>query len=116
MQSQPNLDYAELLREAHELAPIEGRPALRIALLGESAVQQMTPILRALFHRAGLAVEFYEGAFDGAEFDTLHPTSSLYLFEPAVVILLDAVQGLRDKLYLSRLPWHSIDVRGSPHA
>jgi FkbH-like protein len=93
------LDYARLLKEARSAGLADGIPAIRVALLGDSAIQQFTPLLRALSRRAGFAAEIYEGGFDGVEFDALNPASSLYRFDPEVIIVLNAVQGLRDKYY-----------------
>jgi len=95
-----NLDYSRLLKEARAIRPAAGTPTLRIALLGDCALQQFLPLLRALFCRASFLAEIHEGGFDGTEFAALNPESALYRFEPDVIVLLNAVQCLRDKYYL----------------
>ena len=96
---EPHLEYSRLLKEARAISSDPGLPAIKIALLGDSAVQQFTPLLRALLRRAGFHADIYEGGFDGVEFDTLNPSSPLYAFDPDIVVVLNAVQGLRDKYY-----------------
>jgi predicted enzyme involved in methoxymalonyl-ACP biosynthesis len=95
-----DLDYSRLLKEARVMQPTPGMPTLRLALLGDCALQQFVPLLRALFYRANFWAEIHEGSFDGIEFEALNPESALYGFEPDVVVLLNAVQSLRDKYYL----------------
>lgn len=95
-----DLDYPRLLKEARVIQPAAGMPTLRLALLGDCALQQFLPLLRALFYRTNFWVEIHEGGFDGIDFEALNPESALYRFEPDVVVLLNAVQNLRDKYYL----------------
>ena len=104
-----NLDYSLLLKEARVLQPAAGLPTMRIALLGDCALQQFLPLLRALFYRGNFSAEFHEGGFDGIEFEALNPQSALYRFEPDVIVLLNAVQSLRDKYYLR--PGDASDIR-----
>jgi FkbH-like protein len=94
-----NLDYNQLLKESRTLSSTAGTPILRIAFLGDVAVQQFTPLLRALFGRVNFQIEVYEGGFDGSEFETLNPASALFVFKPDVIIIMNAVQSLRDKFY-----------------
>ncbi len=96
-----HLDYAELLRESRLANESAGWPVIRLALLGDNAVQQFTPLLRALFLRANIKAEIFEGSFDGSEFESLNKASALYAFKPDFVVILDSAQGLRDKYYQS---------------
>lgn len=94
-----DLDYAQLLKEARAIRLAGTQAALRIALLGDCAVQQLSPLLRALLHRRGIECITYEGAFDASELETLNPESDLYRFRPDIVAIVNAVQALRDRFY-----------------
>jgi FkbH-like protein len=96
---QTHLDYPRLLNEARKVRLVAGMRTLRIALLGDCALAQFVPLLRALFARANVWAEFHEGGFDGVELEVLNPDSALYHFRPDVIVLLNAVQSLRDKYY-----------------
>ncbi len=94
-----DLDYSRLLKEARAVRHAPGIPTLKIALLGDCALAQFRPLLRALLYRANFLAEIHEGGFDGVEFEALNPDSALYQFNPDVIVLLNAVQNLRDKYY-----------------
>lgn len=111
-----NHDYFQLVKEAKKNASVAtqlgqladhvqqaGAPApastVRIALLGDCATQHFLPLLRALFRRQNVAVEIYEAGFDAIELDAYNENSGLYRFQPDFVVILNAVQSLRDKFY-----------------
>src|SRR5271169_1082662 len=96
---EPDLDYSQLLKEARAVRDAAGVQTLKIALLGDCALAQFGPLLRALLYRANFLVEIHEGGFDGVEFEALNPDSALYRFNPDVIVVLNAVQNLRDKYY-----------------
>lgn len=99
----PNLDYFHLLAEARnlrsEVRSEDCTRKLRLALMADCAAQHLQPLLQALFHRNGIQVEIYEGAFDAIELEVRNPTSALYEFQPEMVVVLNSVQALRDKFY-----------------
>jgi len=101
MSARRDLDYFKLLKESRE-EPASGRPGskkIRLAVLGDCATQHLSVLLRVLFSRHGLDADIYEGAFDAAEGEARNPQSGLYKHDPEIVIVLSAVQALRDKFY-----------------
>jgi len=97
---QSGLDYFQLLAEARKI-PQDGcgepTAKLRLAVLADCAVQHLQPLLRALFQRKGIHVEFYEGAFAAIELEARNPASRLYEFQPQMVVVLHSVQALRHR-------------------
>jgi FkbH-like protein len=93
------LDYANLLKEAKRLQPRADWNRLRVALLGDCAVQLLSPLLRALFARASIQVELYEGPFEGVDADAYDDASGLYSFNPDIIAIFDATQALRSELF-----------------
>jgi FkbH-like protein len=94
-----DLDYSLLMKEHRRFKPVEGSKKIRLALLGDCAVQQLFPLIKVLFGRANFEVEFYQGGFDGSEFEVLDPNSNLYAFKPNFIVIINATQSLRDKFY-----------------
>ncbi len=68
-------------------------------MLADCATQQLQLLLRALFHRKGIHVEIYDGAFAAIELEVRNPASALYEFQPDIVLVLHSVQTLRDNFY-----------------
>jgi FkbH-like protein len=99
MSIQRGLDYFGILKEAKRLNQTRHNRSLRLAILGDCSTQQFVPMLRVFFGREGYEVEIYEGNFDAIELEVLNPESGLYRFGPDMVILLNAIQSLRDKFY-----------------
>lgn len=91
-------DYAELSRAGRNLDS-QGLPKLRVALLSDAATQLLVPVLRELFRRAGVAAEIYEAPFAAIELEVFNPSSSLYAFNPEVVVLLNSTQALRASFF-----------------
>src|SRR5215471_2138786 len=98
-----NLDYFRLLAEGKAANAEQGLPRLRLAFLADCATQHFVPLFRALFRRHGIEVDTYEGGFDAIELDAYNPKSTLYAFNPEIVVILSSVQSLRDKFYLRNL-------------
>ncbi len=96
-----DLEYGPLLKESRRLTPQASWPRVRVALLGDCALQQITPIVAALFARAGVWAEMYEGGYDTADPEVYDPASRLYAFEPQVVVFFDTLQHLRDGFFAS---------------
>lgn len=96
----PNLEYFELLAEARNSEPIDQAKKWRLAVVADCATQQLVPLMKALCRRRGINVEVYEGPFDAIELEVKNPASSLYAFEPDIVLVLNSVQSLRDRFYL----------------
>jgi FkbH-like protein len=105
------LDFGKLVKEAKRLAPDPSWAPLRIAHLGNCALQYWTPLFRALFARASVAAEVYEGEFDTTDVEVHDPASRLYAFGPQVVVLVEAVQHLRDAFFASDAERESFAAR-----
>ena len=89
------MDYASLVRASKRLTLGATSQKIKIALLSDAATQQFVPLLRTLFHRAGVDASFYEAPFDGIELETIDATSGLYRFQPDLIVILNSVQALR---------------------
>jgi FkbH-like protein len=93
--TQLDLDYQRLLRAARRISLPDSAPRVRLALLADCAVQQLTLLLTALLGRAGMRAEIYEGGFDAIEIDSRAAGSELYRFAPDAVVVLNSAQALR---------------------
>ncbi len=93
------LDYAQLLKQARRLEPKPDWPLLRVALLGDCALQQITPLLKAVLAHSSIRAEVYEAGFDTADNEVFDPASGLYASDPHVVVFLDSVQPIRDLFF-----------------
>jgi FkbH-like protein len=89
------MDYASLVRASKRLDPGSTSQKIRIALLSDAATQQFVPLLRTLFHRQGIDVAIYEGAFDAIQLEAYGSSSGLYQFDPEIVVVLNCIQALR---------------------
>src|SRR5688572_2151407 len=67
--------------------PNGGRP-LRIAVLGSATLSLLTPVLKTLCFRDGIAAECYEGLFDAYRQEILDPSSGFYTFNPDVTFIV----------------------------
>ncbi|MFI5301528.1 MAG: HAD-IIIC family phosphatase [Polyangiales bacterium] len=93
-----HLDYFALVRRARRATTMSGSP-LRVALLGDCALQQVAPLVRVLLADAGFAAEIYEAGYDTVENEAHDPSSGLFAFRPDVVVIVQATQRLRDRYY-----------------
>jgi FkbH-like protein len=98
------LDYAALIKVAKKLEPTPEGKGLRIALVGDSATQQLAAILRALFHRRKAPVHVYEAGFDTIDLEIQNPESELYRFNPDVVVILATTTPLKKRFFAYRGP------------
>jgi len=74
------LDYYTLLRASKRLDASRTSHQVRVALLSDAATQQFVPLLRVLFHNAGVDAVIYEAPFDGIQLEVFNPNSDLYRF------------------------------------
>lgn len=81
-----------LVREV--IARTDGHRPIRIALLGSSTLSLLTPVLKTLCFRDGLAAECYEGLFGAYRQEVLDPDSGLYAFNPDVTFILPTWRDL----------------------
>ena len=90
----PDLDYRRLLAASRKLANTSQKPSLKLALLSDSATQQLVPVLKAVLDRCGFSADIQEGSFDAVEIEVYDPASRLYLFDPDSIAILNATQAL----------------------
>jgi FkbH-like protein len=76
----------------------EPENALRIAVLGFSTTQYYAGVLRGLSRASGFPAVTYEPEYNTVHQTVLDEGSELYAFQPDAVIVLTAVQALRDIL------------------
>jgi FkbH-like protein len=76
----------------------EPEHALRVAVIGFSTTQYYTGVLRGLSTASGLPAVTYEPEYNTVHQTVLDDESGLYEFRPDVVIVLTAVQALRNVL------------------
>jgi len=76
----------------------ESEHALRVAVIGFSTTQYYTGVLRGLSTASGLPAVTYEPEYNTVHQTVLDDESGLYEFRPDVVIVLTAVQALRNVL------------------
>ncbi len=93
------LDYSSLIREESAIAPSAGGKTVRVAILADCAVQQLTTLLKVLAARNGVALAVYEGGYDSIDLEILNPKSGLYDFDPQYLIVLMSGEKLKNRLY-----------------
>ena len=65
-----------------------GRRPLRIAVLGSATLSLLTPVIKTLCFRDGLAAECYEGLFGAYRQEILDPSSGFYAFDPDITFIV----------------------------
>ena len=97
--SADSLDYSSLIREGGALAAPSGGKTVKVAILADCAIQQLTTLLKVLAARNGVALDVYEGGYDSIDLEILNPESSLYAFGPQYLIVLMSSEKLKNRLY-----------------
>jgi FkbH-like protein len=100
------LDYIKLMGLGREESAGE---SARVAVLGFCTTQYYTAVLRGLGTASGFPVVTFEPEYNTVHQTVLNPESPLYSFGPDFVVVLTAVQGLRNVLL-------SVDVTERPQA
>ena len=95
------LDYFEIAKAAKKLPKTEAKSPVRVALLGDCALQQIHTMLSVLLRRSGVEAEIYEAPFDTVDPLVLDPTSALYQCRPDFVVFVNSAQRLRSDLFLA---------------
>jgi FkbH-like protein len=75
-----------------------GREAAHVAVLGFATTQYYAAVLRGLGTTSGFPVVTYEPEYNTVHQTVLDPDSQLYSFRPDFVVVLTAVQALRNVL------------------
>lgn len=77
---------AQLVSDLWTRVPPAARRA-RVAILGATTTSLLTPVLRGLCFRDGVAAELYEGMFGAYRQEILDPSSGLHRFAPTLTIV-----------------------------
>ncbi len=83
--------------------PPDGDHAARVAVLGFCTTHYYAAVLRGLGKATGLPIATYESEYNTVFQTVLDEGSGLYSFRPGFVVLLPAVQALRDVLLAADL-------------
>ncbi|MET3979692.1 FkbH-like protein [Mucilaginibacter sp. UYP25] len=76
-----------------------GSMPVKVALLADSASQLMNTAIRGYAIELGLNMEMYEADYNQIEQQVYNPTSELYAFEPAYVIIIRSTEHLLHSFY-----------------
>jgi FkbH-like protein len=87
------------MKEAGSLTLPPEAKTVKVAILADCAVQQLTTLLKTLAARNGVALDVFEGGYDSIDLEILNPESSLYAFEPQYLIVLMSGEKLKNLLY-----------------
>ncbi len=89
-------EIAALLKLARQPGT-EGIPAVKAALLADTASQLLAGALKGYVRHLGLHLDLFEGEFDQIEMAVLDPTSALHAFRPETVIVYLAAERMAGK-------------------
>jgi FkbH-like protein len=70
---------------------------IKIAILGDSATQFLMQALRGVGYQKGFDLQIWEADFNQVERQVFDPTSELYEFKPAIVIIFQSAHKLLGK-------------------
>src|SRR5581483_107894 len=89
-------EIAALLKLARQPGT-EGIPAVKAALLADTASQLLAGALKGYVRHLGLHLDLFEGEFDQIEMAVLDPASALHAFRPETVIVYLAAERMAGK-------------------
>ncbi len=95
------LDYFQLTKLAKKLPPIASPSPVRVALLGDCALQQIHTLLDVLLRKSGVAAEVFEAPYDAVDPLVLDADSALYQFKPDFIVFVNTTQRFRHDLFLA---------------
>jgi len=93
------LDYFQLIKKSRKVDFSACGETFRLALLGDTATQQLAALLIVLFAEHGIHLEVFEGPFDAIELQVHDANSDLFRFAPDAIVILNSVQALRMRYY-----------------
>ena len=76
-----------------------GFKKIKLALLGDSATQHLTQVIRGYGYEVGFELEVFEADYDQVDRQVLYKASELYQSQPEYVILIQSAQKLKKKFY-----------------
>jgi FkbH-like protein len=99
------LDYFQLMKRASArkkaaaTAPAAEANRVRVALLGDCALQQIASLLDVLLDMSGIPAEVMEAPFDTIDPQVLDPGSDLHRFRPDFIVFVNTIQRARAELF-----------------
>lgn len=84
--------YTELKRLAKR--SVTGKPAVRLAILGDSATQQLAVALKGEGVRRCIDMQVYDADYDQMDALTIDPQSALYAFSPDYILIFPCSEKL----------------------
>jgi FkbH-like protein len=94
------LDYFSLMKRARRRTPTSTTDPVRVALLGDCALQQLRALLELLLEMSGVEATVFDAPFDTIDPQVLDPKSELNCFHPDFVVFVTSVQRVRLDLFL----------------
>jgi FkbH-like protein len=95
-----NARYLEMVRVGRGTQPSDSTLSeVRVALLADSAIQQMVLVLTTAIREVGLSPKLWPADYGTLAQQAYDPGSELYLFRPELVYVILAVQKYRDRFY-----------------
>ena len=94
-----SLDYFELIKRSKNRDASACKESLRLAIIADSATQQLAALLGVLFQEHDIRLEVFEGPFDAVELQVHNRNSDLYKFCPDIILILNVTQALRSRYY-----------------
>lgn len=88
-------DFSQLKKNLKK--DFTGLKRLKLAVLGDSATQFLTQSIRAWGYESGFDFEIYEADFNQVDRQILDPNSTLYAFEPELVVIFQSAHKLLTK-------------------
>ncbi len=99
--TESSLEYLSLLKPSAAPNASKDTKKVRVAILADCAIQQLTTLIKSLGLRNGVVVEVYEGGYDSVDLEILNSKSALYAFDPQFLIVLTSGEKLKARLYES---------------
>lgn len=95
------MESVELLQKARKFAKkVKNeknlKPDIKVAVIGTTSIQYFIMVLRYMLDAEGIIADIYEGEYDGIAMDVMNPTSSLYNFNPEILIILPDYRDIKE--------------------
>lgn len=83
-------DHRNILRLAKKVKEVMNKNSadIKVAVLGSCSIQYFVQVLRLLLYKEGVSADIYEGEYNGIKMDVLNENSSLFQFQPDILIVL----------------------------
>ncbi len=81
------LGYVQLSNEVDEANSLADSKPFRVGVLRNFTIEPLIPALKGEFFLSGFHTDFYIGNFDTIASDAMNPASTLYSFDPQLIIV-----------------------------